>query len=246
MKEKQKQRLPRLSRWGVITGTLCLTLGASYATTGSTQASTPVPTVVQGAIVFNKYCVLCHGKDGMGDGNLPLAIPNYPNTNLLSGKTGTDIDAIRKAVLFGGIDKETSPLSPPWDRELNPLDTGSVTLFIIYLREHTGKAMTLLRAARRDTISPRPTLKMGQIVFKNRCALCHGKNGQGDGKLAKFIKDPPPFNLIQSRQPDDYLRYIIRNGGASLERSPQMPPWKNEISPVEIDSVIHYIKTLRK
>jgi cytochrome c oxidase cbb3-type subunit 3 len=92
----------------------------------------------------------------------------------------------------------------------------------------------------------KPSLKLGKSVFVNRCTPCHGKDGEGDGRLASVIKDPPPFNLTLSRAPDDYLRQIVSRGGAAMGRSGRMPPWSGELSEPEIEAVVLYVKTLRR
>ena len=88
-------------------------------------------------------------------------------------------------------------------------------------------------------------LTTGRTVYQGRCALCHGKEGGADGKMAAIIKDPPPVNLKLSRAPDEYLRLIIAKGGGAMGRSPRMPPWGEDLNKAEIDSVILFLKTLR-
>jgi len=92
---------------------------------------------------------------------------------------------------------------------------------------------------------PLHSLEKGATIYHDRCSLCHGKYGGGDGRMAKIITDPPPANLMLSRLSDDNLRKIIRNGGESVGRSPRMPAWKEEFSIEQINSVIIYIKSIR-
>ena len=40
-----------------------------------------------------------------------------------------------------------------------------------------------------------PSLERGAIVYRERCAACHGESGRGDGPKAKSLKGPPPANL---------------------------------------------------
>jgi len=40
-----------------------------------------------------------------------------------------------------------------------------------------------------------PSLARGAVVFRERCAACHGEAGRGDGPKAKNVKGPPPTNL---------------------------------------------------
>jgi len=40
-----------------------------------------------------------------------------------------------------------------------------------------------------------PSLARGAVVFRERCAACHGAAGRGDGPKAKTLEGPPPANL---------------------------------------------------
>jgi high-affinity iron transporter len=40
-----------------------------------------------------------------------------------------------------------------------------------------------------------PSLERGAVVYRERCAACHGESGRGDGPKAKTLKGPPPSNF---------------------------------------------------
>ena len=40
-----------------------------------------------------------------------------------------------------------------------------------------------------------PSLERGAVVFRERCASCHGETGRGDGPKAKALEGPPPASL---------------------------------------------------
>lgn len=202
----------------------------------------PEVTLDHGAKVFYDRCTLCHGNDGMGEGILPLSIKDYPPTNLFSPKYGEDRKSIRKAIVFGGSKKEMSEEMPPWGDELTYRDLESVAMFVEYLRGNSENAIVMLS---KEALTGSPGVRKGRGVYITRCTLCHGKFGEGDGRMARVIKDPPPFNLTLSRVPDDYLRNIINKGGSKLGRSARMPPWEDDLTPVEVDSLVLYLKTLR-
>ena len=75
--------------------------------------------------------------------------------------------------------------------------------------------------------------------------MCHGRYGEGNGRLAKIIRNPPPYDLTKSTAEQTYLIEIITKGGAAVNRSKHMPPWGEELTSVEIDSVVNYIMTIR-
>jgi cytochrome c oxidase cbb3-type subunit 3 len=195
-----------------------------------------------GVHVFQTRCALCHGGDGMGGGVIPLAVPGYPPTNLLKPAHSHDAREIQRVVSQGPNVKGVSTYMPPWADELTLTQIESVVQFVMHLRGNPEDARAMLRA---ESAALSPTVNLGRGLFQGRCALCHGTEGKGDGRMAGFIKDPPPFNLTLSRAPDVYLRQIISKGGAAMGRSPRMPPWGGDLNPQELESIILYVKTLR-
>ncbi|MBM9500297.1 cytochrome c [Leptospira sp. 201903071] len=85
----------------------------------------------------------------------------------------------------------------------------------------------------------------GSIVFRTYCVLCHGENADGKGRLAEG-KIPPPANLTKTLLNDAQKEEIIRKGGMGVNRSPFMPPWKDELSNEQIKDVISYINFISK
>ncbi len=196
-----------------------------------------------GANVFQGRCALCHGSDGHGEGILPLSMKGYANTNLLEAKHPRDTATLTRIIKHGGSLPDVSTEMPPWGDELTATQVESVVMFVQLLHKDTETALELLRSEAQQL---KPTTRMGRAIYKGRCSLCHGAYGQGDGKMARIIKDPPPFNLTLSRAPDDYLKQIIDKGGEAMGRSPRMPPWGTDLSGPEIESIILHIKTLRE
>ena len=195
-----------------------------------------------GAQVFAERCTLCHGSNGLGEGILPLSIKDYPSTNLLKQRYVKTTDDLTKVIKYGGMLKEISAEMPPWADELTATQLESVTMFTDYLINDLEKALPILASAN-EKLSPSKVA--GRAIFQGRCSLCHGKYGEGDGKLAQIIKNPPPFNLTLSRMPDGYLQQIISKGGEKMGRSSRMPPFGGDLSENDIKSVILFIKTLR-
>ncbi len=193
-----------------------------------------------GARVYNQRCVLCHGGKGMGEGFLPLRVHDYPNTNLRESDN-LDLAVIERAIRTGSVSGESSVYSPPWADELNDEEIASLARFVRLLRTDVESAITLLDATHDDGVRAD-----GANIYATRCVLCHGATGEGNGKMAKVIKSPPPFNLTLSRMPPAYLSEIISKGGEALMRSPKMPPWGEELSKAEIAAVVGYIMTFRR
>lgn len=203
----------------------------------------PEPTTENGAKVYSNYCSLCHGGWGMGDGSLAKRIDNYPSTDLVTPHHAKNSEDLLHVIAYGGVLDAISVYMPPYGKELSWSDMQSVALFVELLRADSKKAKNLL--AQTDTVSS-ASLRVGKKIYEHRCMLCHGEEGEGDGRMAKVIKTPPPANLVVSQLDGDYLQKIIMEGGESVLRSPQMPPWRDELTASELESVILYIKSLRK
>ena len=200
------------------------------------------PTVEIGAQIFSEHCVLCHGSQGMGEGAIPLKIKGYPDTNLAVSKKTKTRKEIFSAITMGSILPNINEFMPPMGNELTWTEITSVSMFISGLREQPDKHIKMLMSVDEHNLD---IDKLGKKVYETRCVLCHGVNGEGDGRMARVIKKPPPFNLTLGVLPPDYLTKIISQGGESMGRSPKMPPWGEQLSQKEIEAVVNYIILFR-
>jgi mono/diheme cytochrome c family protein len=69
-------------------------------------------------------------------------------------------------------------------------------------------------------------LAAAQTLFNERCVVCHGEAGKGNGPASAAL-NPKPRNYTdtawQASVSDDTLRKTIRLGGAAVGKSPLMP-----------------------
>ncbi|MGH2425822.1 MAG: c-type cytochrome, partial [bacterium] len=94
------------------------------------------------------------------------------------------------------------------------------------------------------------TAPLGQRVYAQRCAVCHGPNGRGNGPAApSMIPRPRDFTQGQFKykstppgQPpsDDDLIRVVKNGLTASA----MPAWGDLLNDAEIRAVVAYFKTL--
>ena len=100
----------------------------------------------------------------------------------------------------------------------------------------------------------------GAGMFKDYCAVCHGKDGKGNGPAASQLKQPPAnLTTLAKRHggkfPDLYVEQVLRNGAkAPAHGDAEMPVWgplfrsmdsDPEIMYVRISSLVSYIKSLQ-
>lgn len=78
-----------------------------------------------------------------------------------------------------------------------------------------------------------PAARLGQAIYAQNCAPCHGDQGMGDGPTAAELPSPPTAfadpNAVWARSPAE-LFHTTKFG--RLEAL--MPPWQNELSDQEI------------
>lgn len=87
-------------------------------------------------------------------------------------------------------------------------------------------------------------INAGEALFQSRCAVCHGVNADGKSDLARIMR-PAPANLRTSKLDDAQQARIVRKGGESVNRSPNMPTWEGELTENELLAVLTYIGTLK-
>ena len=84
-----------------------------------------------------------------------------------------------------------------------------------------------------------------QLYVGGGCAICHGKDGDGKGVLAKDIsmdlhnwRDPS----VQADFTDGELFYVMQNGKGTNRG--KMPAYRNQETPEEIWDTVSYIRSL--
>ncbi len=87
----------------------------------------------------------------------------------------------------------------------------------------------------------------GKKVYMQFCSSCHGQSGKGDGPAAVALNPKPRDHTdreYMSKLSDEQLFKVIKEGGASIGKSPLMPPWGPSLKDDQIRDVIAYVRTL--
>jgi mono/diheme cytochrome c family protein len=85
-------------------------------------------------------------------------------------------------------------------------------------------------------------------IFSQRCATCHGPEGQGDGPASAGLS-PKPRNFHepewQASVTDDHIHKIILYGGAAVGKSAAMPGNPDLTGkPEVVDALVEHIRSL--
>jgi mono/diheme cytochrome c family protein len=82
---------------------------------------------------------------------------------------------------------------------------------------------------------------LGAQVYTQRCVLCHGATGHGDGPAAASL-NPHPRNhtdgSYMNSRTDEQLLEVIRHGKGA------MPAWGSVLSEEEIQAVLKHVRSL--
>ena len=87
------------------------------------------------------------------------------------------------------------------------------------------------------------SVELGAKVYAERCALCHGASGKGDGTAAAALNPKPRDHTdgtYMKARSDEELLTVIRNGKGT------MPAWGAILNEAEIQSVLLFVRTLAK
>ncbi len=91
--------------------------------------------------------------------------------------------------------------------------------------------------------------KKGGELYAQRCAMCHGDKGAGDGPLAATLPEgQKPRNLsaggYKYATDDAKFKELLQKGGAGVGLSVLMPG-QSDLKDADIENIIAFVKTLK-
>ena len=135
------------------------------------------PNPEAGAGIYMESCAPCHGDTGLGDGptsgQLPAAPPAIGTFEVARSASPQDWF---QDITLGNLDA----LMPPFADALSEGQRWDVLAYTYSLGVSAE------------------TIALGESVYAENCAACHGESGQGDGSEAAFLAVPPTDFTDQS------------------------------------------------
>jgi mono/diheme cytochrome c family protein len=87
------------------------------------------------------------------------------------------------------------------------------------------------------------TIAAGSKLYREHCAVCHGRDGMGDGEPGRAVSPSPALLAYMIRRPisvDEYLLWAISDGGEQFDS--EMPAFKDKLSRDDIWRAIAYMR----
>ena len=75
-------------------------------------------------------------------------------------------------------------------------------------------------------------------LFKEKCAMCHGENGAGKGKV-------PALSSAEVQQKSDADFKTATETGMKNDKG-MMPGYSGKLTPEQIDGLVKYVRSLKK
>ena len=210
--------------------------------------------VKTGKLVYERYCLSCHGAQGNGQGEAAeyMAVKprdyrqgTYKWRSTPSGSLPLDSD-LEHTLITGlyGTDM------PTW----RALDDRSRRDVIAYIKTFSPR-FTTEKPETPIVIPPDPGYsdasveRGGGVYAKYNCAQCHGAGGQGDGPSAHELKDDwgnalVPYDLSKGHvKCGDQSTDIYRVFMSGLAGTP-MPAFADSLSSADAWDLVHFIQSL--
>jgi len=174
--------------------------------------------LVPGVQLYAKYCVACHGADGLGTGIAPAL-----NDPVVRQKSPTELER----TILNGV---SGTVMAPWGNTLEDEEVAAlVTLLLAWEQVPSGA----IPAPDKPIPVTAESLALGEELYAASCAHCHASEGQGTLRA-------PALNVkgFLKATNDLALQQIITLGVPGTA----MPAWGDRLSDVEIQAIIGFLR----
>ncbi len=231
----------------------------------STNVSFSLPDdslMLAGRFVFERNCIVCHGRFGDGKGEMaPTLIPKpRPFTSGIFKYRTTPAGALPTNDDLAHVVREgVANTSMPAFSHLSDRDIRAVTEYLKAFSRKWRKPENYAAPMKLPPLPPwftnadqlKPHAARGRELFSQACVACHGENGDGKGATAETLRDA----WDELCHPADLRSPVLRSGRdievvyrvliTGISGTP-MPSYAESLTEEQRWSIVAYIQTLRQ
>jgi cytochrome c oxidase cbb3-type subunit I/II len=234
--------------------TLCVATTLLLLVSSASFADEVAGNSARGKVVYERFCVSCHGDLGNGQGEVAEWIDPKPR-DYRQGTFKWRSTPSGSLPLVSDLEKTirdgiSGTYMPPWYAigHRNRMDViAYIETFSPRWKTEKPQAPIIIPA---DPGYNAATVQRGRAIYdRENCAQCHGPNALGDGPSARDLKNDwgysiVPYDLTQGHiKCGDTGSDIYRVFMTGLNGTP-MPAFSDSIKPDEAWDLVHYIQSL--
>lgn len=195
-----------------------------------TLLALPLAAAPGGAELYAQNCAVCHGADGRGGVGVPLALPSFlPSVS----------DDYLAATIRHGRPGRVMPA-------FSQLSDVEVQAIVAHLRSWMPAGRKVV------SLSSNPVhgdVAHGKTLFAERCAVCHGANGEGGHGTGVTFSRPRDLPIIApalnnagflAAASDQMIKTTLMNG---RDGTPMVSFLKQGMTERDIDDVVAYVRS---
>lgn len=184
-----------------------------------------------GAQLYRQYCAACHGSTGTGGVGVPIALPDF--------LAGVDDDYLRKTVRHGRPGRVMPPFANLSDAEIEAI------VKTIRAWQPKDRPVRRAKAGQGDAVR-------GEKLYAERCAACHGANGEGGHGTGVTFSRPRELPILApslnnpgylASVSDDQIKTVLVFGRVG---TPMQPFTKQGLGERELNDVVAFVRSFEK
>lgn len=184
-----------------------------------------------GELLYSQHCSACHGADGSGGVGVPLTLPDF--------QYGVTNEYLEKTIRLGRPGRVMPAFTTLTKKEIKAIVT--------HLRSWApGRPFIYSNKKIKGNI------KNGKLIYEQRCASCHGENGEGGKGTGVTLSRPRDLPIIApalnnsgflASAPDLLIKTVLMNG---REGTPMLSFLNQGLTEKNINDVVSFVRSFEK
>jgi len=186
---------------------------------------------INGKVLYQQNCAACHGDAGKGGVGVPLALESFQSSI-------TD-DYLFKTIRYG----RPGRVMPAFKR-MSDVQIKSIVEYV--------RTFTTHKNLKHSSKPVKGDLKLGALLYKKKCAACHGVHAEGGKGTGVTFSRPRDLAIIApalanigflKASTDQMIKTTLING---RKGTPMISFLKNGLTEKDINNIVAYIRSLEK